>query len=239
MSLGKSAIRGEGMKAGPRKRSWASVHRLVVPALEPRGQLQDILPIFPPLVRQRPDVRLEFANRRGCGAQAPLHTSQGFAEVETDQTQPKQRNDQCSHDKSLDMTPINLATPHPQPPIRATSVPAYPNLRGRAPRPDSPRWHGLPRKLITEIARADVEAVRHARRQVLSEAKLTAARAEELRRHAAALEGRNQGNGASTGRHERSEPIEANVVDVSGLEESDPGGDRTRDPLIKSQMLYH
>jgi hypothetical protein len=30
-----------------------------------------------------------------------------------------------------------------------------------------------------------------------------------------------------------------NSVDARNLDVGDPGGDRTRDPLIKSQMLYH
>jgi hypothetical protein len=32
---------------------------------------------------------------------------------------------------------------------------------------------------------------------------------------------------------------EGKLREESRLSESDPGGDRTRDPLIKSQMLYH
>jgi hypothetical protein len=33
--------------------------------------------------------------------------------------------------------------------------------------------------------------------------------------------------------------IPVNLLSIGEAKRGDPGGDRTRDPLIKSQMLYH
>ena len=45
----------------------------------------------------------------------------------------------------------------------------------------------------------------------------------------------------TTGNQRESEAVEVEgkSAEESGLATGDPGGDRTRDPLIKSQMLYH